>query len=382
MNKTIEFNNSDNFSLNIKDYDISAVPSDFNMLTLFNFIKSGNIKIPKFQRNYVWDIRKASRLIESILLGLPIPQVFLFDKGDNSLLVVDGQQRLMTIYFFMIGKFPKRDSRGILRETAIEQGFFNEAQLNDKKLFSEFRLKFDSESEANQFEGINVFELGRLEKSFNLKTIRSIVVKQIRPTGDEDSSIFELFNRLNTGGVNLLPQEIRLSLYNSKFLEMIIDFNKSDSWRKIVGREPDQRMRDVELILRMFAMLESGDHYLPTMAKFLNSYCKAAQNFSDDKICANKRLITAFVDALSQVPSKMLEMSPNKVSVMLLESLFYAWGKSAYISLKSANNVLSNGAIVQKIKFSESFKKNTSGKTTDKEFVLGRLKAARTVFIS
>ncbi len=65
------------------EYDISASPNDFNIKTLFDFIDSGIVKIPGFQRNYVWDIKKASKLIESIIIGIPITQIFLFEEGKN-----------------------------------------------------------------------------------------------------------------------------------------------------------------------------------------------------------------------------------------------------------------------------------------------------------
>src|SRR5271157_652195 len=60
----------------IREYDISSNPNDFNIITIMSFLESGNVKIPAFQRNYVWDIKRASKLIESIIIGLPIPQIF------------------------------------------------------------------------------------------------------------------------------------------------------------------------------------------------------------------------------------------------------------------------------------------------------------------
>ena len=92
----------------IVDYDISVSPNDFNLKTLFDFIDSGIVKIPGFQRNYVWDIKRASKLIESLLIGVPIPQIFLYEEKKNSFLVIDGQQRLMTIYYFKKKRFPRK----------------------------------------------------------------------------------------------------------------------------------------------------------------------------------------------------------------------------------------------------------------------------------
>src|SRR4051794_10501912 len=66
--------------LTVDEYDIVSAPNDWNVSTIVNFIESGAVKIPPFQRNYVWDIKRASKLIESLLLGLPVPQVFLFEE--------------------------------------------------------------------------------------------------------------------------------------------------------------------------------------------------------------------------------------------------------------------------------------------------------------
>ena len=81
----------------IKEYSITSTPNDFNIQTIFNLMDNGIIRIPPFQRHYVWDKKRASKLIESIILGLPIPQVFLYEKGKNDFLIIDGQQRLLSI---------------------------------------------------------------------------------------------------------------------------------------------------------------------------------------------------------------------------------------------------------------------------------------------
>ena len=90
----------------IDEYDVTASPNDFNVSTIVSFIEAGAIKIPGFQRNYVWDLKRASKLIESLTLGLPVPQVFLYEEARNSFIVIDGQQRLMSIYYFTKMKIP------------------------------------------------------------------------------------------------------------------------------------------------------------------------------------------------------------------------------------------------------------------------------------
>jgi uncharacterized protein with ParB-like and HNH nuclease domain len=94
--------------IQVGEYDITAAPNDFNVLTINSFLESGAVRIPGFQRNYVWDLGRASKLIESLILGLPVPQVFLYEVERNRFLVIDGQQRLMSIYYFVKQRFPRK----------------------------------------------------------------------------------------------------------------------------------------------------------------------------------------------------------------------------------------------------------------------------------
>src|SRR5260370_27094666 len=122
-------------------YDLTAVPNDFNVSTIVNFIERGVFKIPAFQRHYVWDIRRASKLIESIVLGIPIPQIFLFEQEKNEFLVVDGQQRLMSIYYFVKKRFPRLDQRVGLRRLFDQNGRIPEAALATDAFFENFNLQ-------------------------------------------------------------------------------------------------------------------------------------------------------------------------------------------------------------------------------------------------
>ena len=101
-----EYFEMQNEETSIISYDISVIPNDFNVMTINSLIESGVISMPAFQRNYVWDRKRASRFIESLILGLPVPQIFLYQMDRNKYSVIDGQQRLLTIYFFVKQRFP------------------------------------------------------------------------------------------------------------------------------------------------------------------------------------------------------------------------------------------------------------------------------------
>ena len=218
----------------IREYDITSSPNDFNMLTMFSFIESGAVKIPGFQRNYVWDIKRASKLIESIIIGLPIPQIFLYEESRNKFLVIDGQQRLMSIYYFIKQRFPKKEKRIELRKIFDETGNLPDKVLHDDDFFVKFNLQLTEHlpNRPNRLNKLNYGTLGNLKTTFDLRTVRNIIIKQNVPDAEEDevSSIYEIFNRLNTGGVNLKPQEIRTSLYHSDFYEMLYRINLIPRW--------------------------------------------------------------------------------------------------------------------------------------------------------
>src|SRR4030095_4554142 len=117
-----DYSEDEESDLEIDEYDLTSTPNDFNVATIFNFIESGSVKIPGFQRNYVWDIGRASKLIESLMLGLPVPQLFLYEESRNTFLVIDGQQRLMSIYYFMKQRFPRTEKRVELRSVFDKHG--------------------------------------------------------------------------------------------------------------------------------------------------------------------------------------------------------------------------------------------------------------------
>ena len=260
----------------IPQYDITAVPNDFNVDVIVSYIDAGTIVIPGFQRNFVWDVARASRLIESLLIGLPVPQVFLYQRDRGPLVLIDGQQRLMTLYYFKKGRFPRRDARARIRDLFDKHGSLPESVLQDDNLFSDFKLTLKSPegepADRSPFHGKKYATLDGDQQAFNLRTVRNVVIKQVRPT-DDHSSMFEVFNRLNSGGVNLTAQELRASLYDSNFMRRLLQMNRRAEWRRLLSRsEPDVRFKDVEILLRAFSLLTYIDNYSPSMVKFLNRY--------------------------------------------------------------------------------------------------------------
>jgi uncharacterized protein with ParB-like and HNH nuclease domain len=311
----------------IEEYDITAAPNDFNVLTIFSFLESGAVRIPGFQRNYVWDLGRASKLIESLILGLPVPQVFLYEDERNKFLVIDGQQRLMSIYYFMKHRFPKKERRAELRTIFDEHAKIPEEIVHDDTYFENFRLKLPESvpDHPNRFKGLSYATLGAHKVQFELRTIRNVIIKQNAPLGD-DSAMYEVFNRLNTGGINLKPQEIRTSMYHSKFYEMLYRANSRPTWRRVLANpEPDLHMKDVEILLRGFAMLIDGAKYAPSMVKFLNQFSRNCRKLPDDRIDYLSHLLDSFLQACRPLPDgAFLNKRNSRFNVALYEAAFAA----------------------------------------------------------
>ncbi|MBN1559842.1 DUF262 domain-containing protein [candidate division KSB1 bacterium] len=315
--------------ISFTEYDISASPNDFNIKTLFDFIGSGVVKIPGFQRNYVWDIKRASKLIESIIIGIPIPQIFLYEEAKNKFIVIDGQQRYMTIYYFMKERFPKKEKRLELRVIFDEHGSIPDETLENDDYFTDFKLKLPTlqPQQVNKFSNLSYSTLDNEDQvSFNLRTIRNIIIKQNYPD-DEHSVVFEIFNRLNSGGVNLKPQEIRTSLFHSDFYDMLYRINLNENWRNLTPfKIPNLNMKDIEILLRGFAMLIDHDEYKPSMTKFLNKFSLKAKQFENSNIEYLEKLFIKFLEKVIQTESdgKLFYSKTGRFNISVYESIFVA----------------------------------------------------------
>lgn len=292
-----ESEDEEELEASLKEYDITASPNDFNLKTIVDFVSRGVIQIPGFQRNFVWDIKRASKLIESLLIGLPIPQIFLYEEKRNSLLVIDGQQRLMSMYYFIKGRFPRREKRAKIRRILDEKKVLPDAIMHDDDFFQNFHLALKTKDgrQSSRFQGKNYQTLEDFQTSLDLRTIRAVVIKQNAPEEERDSSVFEIFNRLNTGGVNLRPQEIRSSLYRSDFTAMLHRVNVNPVWRRLIGLdEPDLHEKDIEILLRVFALVAEGESYKAPLVAFLNTFVRKARVFPAAKLSFIEDLYRAF----------------------------------------------------------------------------------------
>ena len=215
-------------------------------------MNQGAFKIPDFQRRFVWSQTHASRFIESLLMGLPVPGIFLYkEAGSGKHLVIDGQQRLRSLQAFYKGVFGEKKFRlkGV-REPWLDKAY--------EDLSSSDQLKLDD------------------------SIVHATIFTQDKPRDSLDSIHF-VFERINSGGIRLSPQEIRNCISAGKSVEFIKELNSNKNWREIYGPE-SSRAKDEELVLRFAALFMGYSEYSRPMSKFLNNFAEEMNEMSEKQL--------------------------------------------------------------------------------------------------
>ena len=241
----IENADDDEEAVDIAEYRITSFGIDYDVDGIVRRLERQTIVLPDFQRAYVWSIRRASKFIESLLLKLPIPGIFLYrEHGSHKQMVIDGQQRLETLRRFYDGKFGNRD----FALTGVREPF-----------------------EGLMCRSLTDEQKGNLDETI----IHATIVKQDEPN-DGGSSQLEIFQRLNANATPLSAQEIRAASFRGPFCDLLVELNDNENWRELFGRK-HRRRRDEELILRFFTLYFCSDKYQRPMRGFMNDFMKSNQ---------------------------------------------------------------------------------------------------------
>lgn len=323
-------------------YRIRSYPSDPDLETLYARWKRKVIQIPIFQRAFVWSPTQASRLIESFLMGLPVPGIFVFvQKGaDHKQLVIDGQQRLRSVFSFFDGFFP--DGRP-------------------------FRLT----GVVDRWQGKRYEDLDSSEKTTLLTSVLRVVNIEHSESEAESSSVYQIFERLNTGGTALTPQEIRNSSYHGPFNDMLIEANTESVWRRVFGRQyPDTRMRDIELIVRFLALHEGSQGYSKPMRKFISDFMARHQHDPNPSPYSSVFLksVENVFDTLGEKPFHIR----RGINVAVFDSVMCAFALSDALPADITSRY-------EELKQNERFIATTSAGTTDVPILRERLELAHRI---
>ncbi len=235
------------------DRKLIAHPVDLAVSDLVAQISSDDLHLnPVYQRRYVWDDRKASKLIESLLINVPIPVCYLAEESDGTRSTIDGQQRLRSLHRYISNEFSLRG------------------------------LDVLSELNGSRFHQLS----DRQQRLIRTRTIRCIVI-----TAESHPDIrFDVFERLNTGSVALKAQELRNSMYRGSFNDLLHELANDPCFRSCLGNRPDKRMNFEELALRFFALNDGLLGYAPSFKAFLNRFMRAKSNAAADEIDGMRQL--------------------------------------------------------------------------------------------
>lgn len=304
--------NEESISLDEADYSelddptpqpqpISYSGSDFDVEGLVRRLNRGDIVVPSFghhdptvetagfQRNFVWRRAQMDKFIESLLLGFPVPGIVLVQQADKRYLVLDGQQRLRTLASFYKGVYAGQ--------------------------------VFSLKNVAGEFQNLTYETLSDSQRRVLDNTFIQAIIVRTDGTATSLDSVYQVFERLNSGGTQLTGHEIRVALYAGRIIEYITSLNDLPEWRAMYGG-PSPRLRDQELVLRIIAFFVSPGTYKRPLKKFLNDF---AANNRDCSNLQTERLEQLFksacIELLSAAGPSAFRHQSRQVNVALTEAI-------------------------------------------------------------
>ena len=298
--------------------------------------------IPGFQRQFVWTRPKMDKFIESLLLGLPVPGIFLVRQPNNKLLVLDGQQRLQTLHDYYDGVHAGQEYRLRQVQERYTGCTYDRLQPDDRR-------------------------------QLDLSIIHATILRQESPDGNQDA-IYSIFERLNTGGSVLREQEIRVALYHGALLDAIADTSQNQAWRQVYGTTPN-RFKDHELILRVLAFYSALDDYKNPLKTFLNHYLEEHRN--DQSAIGTLDLFKQGIAAVRDALGKSAFRRERALNVAVLDSVMVG------IMRRMANDSASIPDLAQRyenLMQDQNYHKFVTAATNHPSAVMGRMKLATEAF--
>jgi hypothetical protein len=277
------------------DYPVDSLVKRLNdgniLVPVFNWKKPKSAEVVGFQRDYIWPRSKADRFLESLLLGLPVPGIFLVKESTGVLLVLDGHQRLHTIHAFYSGLIASKEYRLSGVQPRFEGKTYAELDADDRR---------------------------RLDDSI----IHATIIRQDLPTEDQ-SSVYVIFERLNTGGVTLQPQEVRVALYHGELVQLLVELNDYPTWRALIGPK-SKHLKDMELVLRFFAFVYYADRYKSPMKDFLNRYIATNRHLKHQSKKVLKKIFMDTTDTILKSIGESAFRPIRTVNAAVVDSLMVA----------------------------------------------------------
>ena len=342
-------------------YNITSYGADYTVDGIVRRYRQGDIFVPDFQRKPVWTWTQSSRFIESLLLGLPVPGIFLYKEKDSERMqIVDGQQRILSLERF----YPEEESKTYKSKSKTyklkgDHGYFINQHYNSLK--QEFRRKLDN-------------------------SILHATIFEQRSPEDNCNSIYEVFGRINTGGTLLHSQEVRSCLYYGDLSRWLRNFNsKNEEWRNFLNHSTSDSHNE-ELILRIIALKQDLSTYNYPLKHFLNSFMESNRNPSQEWLNSIEKKIHCISKfAVKNIHKEIFFRNHRVVPVIAEAILIGIWNRLEELEQNEISEAsfsrpeLLQDAAAKLLKDAE-FQKLTKHKTTSLKAVKGRIEKATEAF--
>ena len=297
-----------------------------------------------FQRGFVWTKGQMDRFVESLLLGYPVPGIFLVKQSDNVLLVLDGQQRLETLRRYYEG-------------------------LHNGRAFA-------LDNAAGQFKGCTYKSLDESSRLALDNSFMTATIVTTDGTPAVNDAIYKIFERLNAGGTQLTPHEIRVALYAGELMVLIERLNSLSAWRELFGPR-NKRIRDHELVTRIIALFLRADAYARPLKTFLNRFCsdyRSAKNFPSEVAELFERAVTLLQQDVGSAALRRTD--GRQVNSAQAEAVMVGLMRQLETGIEPDDLATT----VQDLKQDETFVRATTRSTADNEAVRDRLSLATQAF--
>lgn len=280
--------------IDITQNEVISFMGNFSLAEYALKLKNKIIKRPQFQRNEVWNNKQKSKLIESFLASYPVPPVILYkEKGKEQYLIIDGFQRI----------------------TAITDYYNNEFKLNINNVKYKNKTYEKLPEEAKE----------KLNNAF----LNCTIVHEIAPEERSKKFLYNLFERLNTGGKALNAMETRRAISYGNLIKELETLNLNENWRKIYGKkEIDARFLDIELLLRLLVFYKNFNkktfclNGYTAMRSFLDEYVSEhSEDSLNDFVNVFEKSVELIVNALGKNPFALNSVRPN---YLILDSIMTA----------------------------------------------------------
>lgn len=350
---------------------LSTDRMDISFGELLNMYKVGELIIrPEYQRLFRWTGAQKTALIESILLGIPIPPIFVAEDENGVWELVDGLQRISTIISFF----------GDLDEKVLKAAADKTIDTDEDCMDNKNKWTLESGSLIDDLEG---FDVDTLPKKYVINIKRAVCRVEILRGESNTAMKYELFKRLNSGGSKLTAQEIRNAIYrgiNPKLNTLTEELSKNELFKKLVSlsEQKRQELYDQELILRFIAFLNKVDKINSNMEKYLDEFMETAVKDANFDLEYYRVVFIQTMEIISRVCGENVFRNERNLFVpAYFEGITIGVAQNFEKYEQSPELIV---ARVQQLKKDDTFKKYSGSASNSKSRIKNRLTRVNEIF--